>query len=250
MELTTRKFWSDYWHSKIEEFEKPVKSDYIFTPLFREMLSGKRFADACELGGFPGTFSIHVQRDLSLPCSLVDYFIDDALLQKFLKANNLAPDALAWKEADILMNEPAHQTFDFVFSIGLIEHFENTKEILQAHLKYMKAGGRLLIILPNFTGINGWFQRKFDRENYDKHFIPCMDPHALEKTLEELGGKQVQGGFLGNFSIWLENYATQPAWVKVFFKISWLAGKVLAKVLGLKGKTTAPYIWVACDVLG
>jgi SAM-dependent methyltransferase len=170
------------------------------------------------------------------------------LLHRFLSANHLAPDALEWKEADILAAEPAHQTFDFVFSIGLIEHFEDTQAILKAHVKYVKSGGRLFLILPNFTGINGWFQRKFDKENYDKHFIPCMDPELLKRMLAGLGGKQVQGGYWGNFSIWLENYASQPAWVKLFFKASWFSGKVIAKLLGMKGKTTAPYIWVACDV--
>lgn len=248
MELTTRKFWSDYWHSKIEEFEKPVRTEYVFTRLFQDVLTGKSFKHACELGGFPGTFSIHVQRDLGLPCSLVDYFIDESLLHRFLSANHLGKDALEWKEADILAAEPAHQTFDFVFSIGLIEHFEDTQAILKAHVKYVKSGGRLFLILPNFTGINGWFQRKFDKENYDKHFIPCMDPELLKRMLAGLGGKQVQGGYWGNFSIWLENYASQPAWVKLFFKASWFSGKVIAKLLGMKGKTTAPYIWVACDV--
>ena len=248
MELTTRKFWSDYWHSKIEEFSKPVKKDYIFTPLFREMLAGQGYNSACELGGFPGTFSIHVQRDLGLQCSLVDYFIDENLLHQFLKANNLPEGALDWKEADILTNEPAHQTYDFVFSIGLIEHFEDTRQILKAHLKYVKPGGRLLIILPNFTGINGWFQRKFDKENYDKHYIPCMNPELLKNTLGELDGKQVQGGFLGNFSIWLENYQTQPLWAKALFKLSWFCGKTLSKIFKLNNKTTAPYIWVACDM--
>jgi hypothetical protein len=96
MELTTRKFWSDYWHSKIEEFEKPVRTDYVFTPLFREVTANKGFTEACELGGFPGTFSIHVQRDLGIPCSLVDYFIDESLLHRFLKANHLATYALEW----------------------------------------------------------------------------------------------------------------------------------------------------------
>lgn len=248
MELTTRKFWSDYWNSKMEEFEKPVKSEYIFTPLFREVLSGKGFKDACELGGFPGTFSIHIQRDLGVPCSLVDYFIDDKLLKRFLTANRLPDQALTWKETDILVDEPAHQTFDFVFSIGLIEHFEDTHQILKAHLKYIKPGGRLLIILPNFTGINGWFQRNFDKENYDKHFIPCMNPELLKTILNDLGGKQVKGGFWGNFSIWLENYPTQPFWVKTFFKFTWFGGKIIAKIFNLNNKTTAPYIWVSCDV--
>ncbi|MEK0421783.1 MAG: hypothetical protein RLZZ161_1634 [Bacteroidota bacterium] len=248
MELTTRKFWSDYWHSKIEEFEKPVRTEYVFTPLFRQVISAGSFHNACELGGFPGTFSIHVQRDLGLPCSLVDYFIDESLLHRFLSANQLAKDALEWKEADILAAEPAHQTFDFVFSIGLIEHFEDTQAILKAHVKYVKSGGRLFLILPNFTGINGWFQRRFDKDNYVKHYIPCMNPEMLKNTLSELGGKQVQGGYWGNFSIWLENYNAQPARVKFFFKISWFTGKILSKLFGLKGKTTSPYIWVACDL--
>ena len=184
MELTTRKFWSDYWYSKSEEFEQPVQTNYIFTPLIKKLIAEQNFQTACELGGFPGTFSIHVQRDLKLNCCLIDYFVDENLLLKFLSANNLAKDAISLKEEDILASSSPDQKFDFVFSIGLIEHFQDTKTIISSHLKYINANGRLFLIIPNFTGINGWFQRKFDIENYNKHYIPCMDPDLLKETLK------------------------------------------------------------------
>lgn len=248
MELTTRKFWSDYWYSKIEEFEKPVASNYMFTPLFRNLIEGKNFKNACELGGFPGTFSIHVQRDLSLPCCLIDYFIDSTLFEKFLQANQLPSNAIEWKEEDILSTPTAEKTFDFIFSIGLIEHFEDTKTVISAHIKYINEGGRLFILIPNFTGINGWFQRKFDIENYKKHYIPCMDPNYLKSILKELGCKNIQGGYWGNFTIWLENYSSQNLLSKLFFKASWVMGKVISKIIPVNAKTTSPYIWVAADM--
>ncbi len=247
MELTTKKFWSDYWHSKNEIFEQPIETNYIFTPLIKSLALNQNFKTACELGGFPGTFSIHVQRDLNLDCSLIDYFIDETLLSKFLQANNLPPDAISWKEEDILAVTSAEKKFDFVFSIGLIEHFQDTKTIIQSHLKYIQPNGRLFLIIPNFTGINGWFQRNFDIENYNKHYIPCMNPVLLQNLLKELGGENVQGGYWGNFTIWLENYNQQNFLSKSLFKLTWAIGKTISKLIPINGKINSPFIWVAAD---
>lgn len=248
MELTTRQFWSNYWHSKSEEFEKPVQTNYIFTPLLKQLTKQTSFTSACELGGFPGTFSIHMQRDLQLKCCLIDYFIDESLLLKFFNANNLADNAIEWKEEDILNTPIPEKKFDFVYSIGLIEHFEDTKTIIKAHLNYVNQNGRVFIIIPNFTGINGWFQRKFDLENYNKHYIPCMDPKLLHGILEELGCKNVQSGYWGNFTIWLENYQQQNLLTKLFFKTTWALGKILSKIIPVNAKKNSPYIWISGDI--
>jgi 2-polyprenyl-3-methyl-5-hydroxy-6-metoxy-1,4-benzoquinol methylase len=61
------------------------------------------------------------------------------------------------------------------FPFGLIEHFNDTKFIIGEHLKFLKPGGTLFITLPNFKSVNGWVQRSFDKENYDKHNINSMD---------------------------------------------------------------------------
>jgi len=244
MELTDRAFWSNYWRNKKELYEQPVNLDYLFTPLFSKHILKYKPQTAVELGGFPGTFSVHLYQKFNVNTTLVDYFIDEELLKGFFNANGIKENDLSWKEADVLSNDPVHAQFDLVFSIGLIEHFENTSSILYAHRRYVKPNGSMLIILPNFKGINGWFQRVFDRENYDKHFIQCMDPQLLVKEMKNLGFKDIEADYFGGFTIWLENYSTQKLWVKAWFKLVWTLGKLVSKVLPIKGKSFSPYIYV------
>ena len=44
--------------------------------------------------------------------------------------------------------------FDLVFSLGLIEHFSEPEHVIEAHLRYLKPGGTLMIGCPNFLGVN------------------------------------------------------------------------------------------------
>jgi SAM-dependent methyltransferase len=245
MELTDRAFWSNYWRNKKELYEQPVRSEYLFTPLFGQHIQKYKPQSAVELGGFPGTFSVHLHQKFKVKTTLVDYFIDEELLQGFFRANGIQENELHWKEADVLSSEPVHERFDLVFSIGLIEHFENTGSILYAHRRYLNDNGSMLIILPNFKGLNGWFQRVFDRENYDKHFIQCMNPELLSLEFKKLGFNQVESHYFGGFTIWLENYTSQNVLVKGFFKAIWILGKIVSKVLPIKGKWFSPYIYVS-----
>jgi len=245
MELTDRAFWSNYWRNKKDLYEQPVNSDYLFTPLFKKHIQKYRPKTAVELGGFPGTFSVHLHQKFSVKTTLVDYFIDEELLRAFFKANGIKDNELEWKEADVLSHLPVHAKFDMVFSIGLIEHFESSENIMYAHYRYLNPGGSLLVILPNFTGINGWFQRKFDKENYDKHYIKCMELGFLRSRMEKLNFKEIETDYFGGFTIWLENYSTQKASVKYLFKFVWTLGKIVSKILPIKGRWFSPYIYVS-----
>jgi len=248
MELTSREFWSGYWRNKSDEFKLPIQSEYLFTPLFRKEIENMKPSNAVELGGFPGTFSIYLNKYFQLPTTLVDYFIDDELLHQFMEANDLKSGDLTWKEADILTEGLLHDTYDFVFSIGLIEHFEDTTQILRSHVKYVRIGGSLLIVLPNFRGINGWFQRNFDIENYNKHYIQCMDPQLLKQELKNLGCTNIEAGYFAKFSIWLENYKLQPVWAKALFKATWTMGKILSKIVPMDSKLFSPYIQIRAEL--
>jgi SAM-dependent methyltransferase len=242
MEYTDRAFWRNYWLQKPDLFNKPIDRKSLFLPLFQDLVSKNNFTSAVEIGGFPGTFSVLMQLEYGIPTDLVDYFVDQALLNQFIAANEFESKKLNAYEIDVFTDFVPPKRYDLVFSIGLIEHFDDTKRIVQGHVKFMNDNGVLLIIIPNFRGINGWFQRTFDIENYNKHYIACMDAGYLRPHFGDF--KEVEIDYFGGFSIWLENYKTQNVMVKLFFKSVWLLGKVLFKVFKPVNRFFSPYIYI------
>jgi SAM-dependent methyltransferase len=244
MALTTREFWLNYWENHRADVMVSVAEKNLFTPLFENLFANKSIKTTCELGGFPGTFSVYLKRKYNIHATLLDYVIHKEILSLFLITNGLADSDLNIIEADLFQYSPQQQ-YDLVFSVGLIEHFENTKEIISLHLKYIKPGGELLIILPNFRGINGWFQRKFDIENYNKHYIQCMNTALLKAVFTELGLNNVKSNWYAHFGIWLENEKSLSTGVRLFKKTCWLLGKVFFKIFPFNSKLFSPYIAVS-----
>jgi SAM-dependent methyltransferase len=169
------------------------------------------------------------------------------LTQKLVAKNNLAPDSINIIEAD-LFNYQVAKKYDIVLSCGLIEHFEDTKAIIKSHLQFLNSGGKLLITLPNFTGVNGWVQQKFDNENYLKHNIKSMDPILLAQIAKELNLKHVKVYYYGKFSTWLENKAQKSAVTKATVKAIWYIGKIITKIIRVESKFLSPYIVLEANI--
>ena len=72
-------------------------------------------------------------------------------------------------------NFSTDRKYDIVFSLGFIEHFNNTRDVILRHVDLLASSGLLLIVLPNLLGLNGWIQRRFDKENYDVHNLKSME---------------------------------------------------------------------------
>ncbi|WP_295770456.1 class I SAM-dependent methyltransferase [uncultured Mucilaginibacter sp.] len=241
-ELTDRKFWANYWESKTGlAFQVPA--NYTFHQLFKKLLAEKPIKSAIELGGFPGYYAIFLKKYFGLETSLFDFYVHEPILKEVLAANQLTPQNVKVIEGDLYKHEPQEQ-YDLVLSCGLIEHFNDTKDIIARHLTFLKPGGTLFITLPNFTGVNGWVQRTYDMDNYNKHNINSMNPALLAAYCKELGLKDVEAYYYGHFSIWLENMKQQSGLTKGFLKALWFAGKVFTKVVPVESKGLSPYIVV------
>ncbi|NCD70412.1 class I SAM-dependent methyltransferase [Mucilaginibacter agri] len=241
-ELTDRKFWANYWESK-KGLAFKVPANYTFHKLFKDTLQQNKIKTAIELGGFPGYYAIFLKKYFGLDTTLFDFYIHKPTLTEVLAANELTEQDIKVIEGDLFQYQP-EELYDLVLSAGLIEHFNDTKDIIARHVNFLKPGGTLFITLPNFTGVNGWVQRKYDAENYSKHNISSMDPKLLADCCKALGLKDVKSYYYGRYSIWLENKAQQPGSVKAFFKLLWLTGKVITKVIPIESKLMSPYIVV------
>ena len=61
------------------------------------------------------------------------------------------------------------EQFDVVISLGVVEHFEDTAGAIRAVSRFLGAGGILITIIPNMSGLMGWLQRRLDKSAYDVH---------------------------------------------------------------------------------
>ncbi len=51
------------------------------------------------------------------------------------------------------------ESFDLVFTLGVVEHFDDTGGALAAFSRFLRPGGLLLTVIPNLRGANGLVQR-------------------------------------------------------------------------------------------
>ncbi|HVV56454.1 MAG TPA: class I SAM-dependent methyltransferase [Mucilaginibacter sp.] len=239
-ELTDKAFWAGYWESKSDLAFK-VPASYTFHKLLKSIVDDRYPATAIELGGFPGYYAIYLKKYFGIETTLFDFYIHPGILKDVLAVNELGEDDIGIIEGDLFHYEPKKQ-YDLVLSCGLIEHFEDTKDVISRHLEFLKPGGTLFITLPNFTGVNGWVQRQYDMANYEKHNIKCMSPLLLAQYCRELGLKNVETAYYGKFSIWLENREQQNGFTKIFLKTLWFAGKIATKIIPAESKVLSPYI--------
>lgn len=238
--LTDRDFWVKYWESKTN-LSVVIPENYLFHQELANTVKKNKVKTAIELGGFPGYYAVFLKKYLKLDVTLLDYFVHEPITRQLLQTNGLTATDITIIETDLFKYTPEQQ-YDLVLSCGLIEHFNDTADIIKRHIAFVKPGGTLFITLPNFKALNGWFQREFDRENYDKHNIDCMDPTLLAQICRDAGLEVIQARYFGRFSLWLENEQQKSFGVRLLKKTMWFVGKVLTKVFPFDSKQLSPYI--------
>jgi 2-polyprenyl-3-methyl-5-hydroxy-6-metoxy-1,4-benzoquinol methylase len=239
-ELTTRQFWLDYWESKTDLIFE-VSDSYIFTSLLAQLATKNQSKNLLEVGGFPGYFSVWAKRKLNLDTTLLDYVVHQKILNDLEVANQIPQNSVGVIETDLFAYK-SDDKFDLVLSNGLIEHFQDTKSIIEKHVEQLSEKGILLITLPNFKSLNGWFQKNFDPENYAKHNIDCMNIDLLRRICQELNLHNINVNYNGGFMLWLENEQKKPLFARILKRVLWLPIKIFFKIIPIETKAFSPYI--------
>ncbi len=110
---------------------------------------------------------------------------------------------------DLFQSSLGAETFDLVYSSGLIEHFEDTRSVIAEHLRLVKPGGRLVLIVPNFQGVQGKIVKKLAPPLWKVHQI--FGPGDLGAILKSLGLEQIRSEYLGSFYIHIGRGHEWPA---------------------------------------
>jgi SAM-dependent methyltransferase len=89
--------------------------------------------------------------------------------------------------------------FDVVYSLGLIEHFDDLTAVVAAHTRLVEPGGLLVIGAPNITGINRWFMERVCPGRLSWHNPDCLRVESWDAFERELGIERRYRGYVGGF---------------------------------------------------
>ena len=200
--LTDKEYWESYWNN----FEPSIVTSQILFDEFLLKLPDKEL-DSIEIGGFPGTYSIYLKKFKNYKVSLIDYYIDKNILSKMLKINSLNENDINIITGDIFNYSP-EKKYEFVFSSGFIEHFDNTEHIIQKHLELLSPKGLFFISLPNLRGILGLITKYLDPNAYYTHNIKSMKINSLQKIMKNTQCAEYKIFYYGNPYLYINKNAT------------------------------------------
>jgi SAM-dependent methyltransferase len=237
--LTTKKFWKNYWTN--EKLDFLTKRKPYFADLLKKKIkkSGRKLRFV-EIGGFPGIYSFYAVKRLNCSSTLLDYFIDNKILKKLAENRGMDLTDIDIIDKDVFKYQPKKK-FDIVFSSGFIEHFEDPEKVIQKHIDLLKPKGLLLITIPNFLGLNGYLQKRYDRELYNQHNIETMKLAKINRILKKLSLPEYKIYYYGNSGVWFEDLSNRPIYLKLLVYFFYILRFPL-QFLDINSKFLSPHI--------
>jgi SAM-dependent methyltransferase len=189
-EIVGREHW-DHFHSGRPRMRLPstllVGTKNLYRLMDSRVSSGMR---VLEVGFAPGKALVGVASRYKAVVAGVDYSAPGvATGHDLFRALGMKADLRC---ESIFETSFAAESFDLVYSIGVIEHFTDPRPIVAAHYRLIKRGGRCLILIPRYRGLYGALQSYFDPENLAIHNLDIMEPAALERLACGLGAAEVR----------------------------------------------------------
>lgn len=104
---------------------------------------------------------------------------------------------------DMFAHTFTHHSFDLVYSLGVIEHFDDPVPVVEIHTQLLKPGAVTLIAVPNYAGFYGWFMKLCSPESLAIHNLDIMSTSALKQLVPNNPQYRARSWPSGKFSPWL-----------------------------------------------
>jgi SAM-dependent methyltransferase len=199
--LTDTVHWDSYWKQACALPVVAQPDGQSSTAAILEVID--RFVESdsplsvLEVGGAPGGWAAHLQRKFGHEvCVLDNSPIGIDLTRRNFELLGIPGQVL---QRDLFSPTQPVPQFDVVYSLGLIEHFEDTEAVVAAHLAYVKPGGRLIVGCPNLLGLNGFIFRRLSPTVFDWHNVGVMDIRGWPRFEKALGLRVRFRGYISGF---------------------------------------------------
>lgn len=155
-----------------------------------------------EIGSAPGYHLLQLHQRFGYDPYGVEYAESGvARNRELFAANGLDPAQVI--HADFFASD-FHQRyrgfFDLVMSRGFIEHFDHPQDVVKRHADLLKAGGYLVVSIPNKRGVNRPLAAFFNRRSLAMHNLDIMRLAAFRQLFDLASLRTLYCGYYGVFS--------------------------------------------------
>jgi SAM-dependent methyltransferase len=201
MALTGATYWDRYWSGVTlpREHRHMPRAHYLnaILDVFDRWLPSDPGLTAAEIGGAPGQYLAYLHRSRGYRVTCIDFSeIGCAKTAENFRLLGIPGDVI---QADITADVGHLPTFDVVCSLGLIEHFSDRLRIVENHARLVRPGGYLVLGVPVFRGLTGWFMRTLAPTTYATHEIAAMDLDAWGDFERALRLRVLWKDYIGGF---------------------------------------------------
>ena len=204
--------WDDsYQHYQLHSQENALLTHEICRTL--QAVGAVPRGRCFEVGCYPCGFLAALGKTYDLEINGVDITsVPFEPLYAWLDSQNVRRGEILRGDAFAVIDQLASkgQSYDLVYSLGFIEHFNNFLEVIDTHDKIVVPGGLLLIATPNFRGwLQHFLHNWLDRKNLEGHVLPSMDPALWARHLANRYDV-LFAGHVGGFDFWDEPQQRTP----------------------------------------
>src|SRR5581483_1856087 len=175
--LTDERDWDAYWLRRRSDPQLEITHGTslqvsAILDVFDRFLEPNSGISALEAGGAPGKYLVYIHRLTSCRCAVIDNSpVGCEQTRENFERLGIPVEVF---EHDLLDPHLDIGRFDLVYSLGLIEHFEDVQAVVAAHVRLVRPGGLLVLGVPNLRGVNGWFAERIDRRRFESHNVDAM----------------------------------------------------------------------------
>lgn len=217
-ERTTRGHWDDAWSRDIR-MRLPSTLN-ISTNNVKQLMKGRVKAGmrVLEIGCAPGKLLAWLAKRMNATVAGLDYS-ERGINQtkKLFEALRIEGDLRC---EDVLSTTFSPGYFDLVYSVGVVEHFDDPAPIVRQHITLLRPGGMALVIIPNYAGIYGLVQRRLDNENLLLHNLNIMNCQTMVQLAPREMASYAHAYAAGRISPWILSFEKKWRRVsKLFFSV-------------------------------
>jgi 2-polyprenyl-3-methyl-5-hydroxy-6-metoxy-1,4-benzoquinol methylase len=196
-DIAGESYWTEEWsgafdHKAEDERDQgwrnhvTLQFDRLFTRFLPRAKAPGRALQVTEIGCARSRWLPYFARRFGAKVSGLDY--SELGCQQAREVLNVAGVAGEISHGDLFAPpENMVRAADVVLSWGLVEHFEDTANVVAALERFVRPGGLLITVIPNMTGMVGTVQRWMNERIFKLHV-----PIDREQLAAALAGKQGQ----------------------------------------------------------
>lgn len=197
--FTTAEWWDEYWDgTPLPQRIRLGATRYVdeLLGVLTRFLPSEPGRSVLEIGGAPGRY-LAFMHERGLEVTALEYSpVGVALTRENFGRLGIPGTVVHGDMFDEQLDIPPQ---DGVYSLGLIEHFDDPAAVARAHVRLVKPGGVVIIGAPNLLGLSRRLHQRLSPSVLESHHWPATDPRGWEGFERELGLEVLFKQYIGGF---------------------------------------------------